>query len=57
MKILNDYIESLFGFLFIIWWFVGIVYALGWFKLLAVLFPPYAMYLVIENLMIANGLV
>jgi hypothetical protein len=36
---------------------MGIVYAVGWWKLLAVTFPPYAMYLVAENLMIINGLV
>lgn len=57
MKILDKYIELLFGYTFLIWWFVGIVYADGYLKILAAIFPPYAMYLVIEKVLIVNGLV
>jgi len=57
MKIQNSYFDSLLGFIFFVWWISGVVYAVGWFKLLAVLFPPYAMYLVVEKLMIVNSLV
>lgn len=57
MKILKGYIDSLFGYSFLIWWFAGIVFAVSWFKLLAVIFPPYAMYLVVEKILIVNGLV
>ena len=52
MKILNGYFDSLIGFAFWIWWFAGIVYAVGWFKLLAVCFPPYSMYLVVEKILL-----
>jgi len=38
-------------------WLAGSVIATGWWKLAAVVFPPYAWYLVVERLMQALGLV
>lgn len=57
MKIFDGYFESLFGYVFLIWWLAGVVYADGFLKILAVFFPPYSMYLVIEKILIVNSLV
>ena len=57
MKIFSHFFELLIKIIFIVSWFAGVVYAVSWFKFLAVIFPPYAMYLVVEKLMIINGLV
>lgn len=53
MKILDKCI----GYIFLIWWFAGVVYADGLFKILAIIFPPYSMYLVVEKILILNNLV
>ena len=37
-------------------WLAGIVLAAGWWKALAVFFPPYAWYLVVELAMRSTGL-
>lgn len=42
--------------LLLIWWIAGIVLASGWLKLIAI-FPFYAFYLVVEKIMVVNGLV
>lgn len=38
-------------------WLAGIVIAQGWLKLVAILFPPYSWYLLIEKLMKYYGII
>ena len=38
-------------------WIAGIVIAQGWFKLIAIILPPYAWYLFIEKLMKYYGII
>lgn len=43
---------GLFLFIFVVWWLAGIVLAKGfWSCLIAVIMPPYAMYLLVERVM------
>jgi hypothetical protein len=37
--------------IFILLWVAGIVLAKGWWVLLSILFPPYALYLVVEKVL------
>jgi hypothetical protein len=48
--------SGLFLFVFIVWWLAGIVLAKGfWSATIATTMPPYAMYLVVERVMIMLG--
>lgn len=38
-------------------WLAGIVIAQGWLKLIAIIFPPYSWYLLIEKLMKFYGVI
>lgn len=38
-------------------WISGVVLASGWWKLLAVVFPPYAIYLVVERILLLSGFI
>lgn len=49
-------IDSIGVGLFMLLWLAGVVLAQGWFKILATVFPPYALYLVLERLMQFGGL-
>ena len=43
-------ISPLVSFLFLVWWLLGIVLAKGfWIVAVAIFFPPYAFYLVVEK--------
>jgi len=44
---------SLFMF---VWWMAGIAVASGWWKLFAILMPPYAWYIFIEKLLDRLGI-
>jgi hypothetical protein len=47
--------KNLIEFIVVVWWFIGISVSHGAMTLLAILFPPYAMYLAIEKLLIYYG--
>jgi hypothetical protein len=53
---MKDLVETLSGGAFLFVWLAGIVLAQGWWKLLAV-FPPYALYLVVEKILQLWGIV
>lgn len=40
---------------FISVWFLGMAMAAGWWKLLAIIFPPYSLYLVAERVVATLG--
>lgn len=48
--------EGVGALLAVLAWIAGTVLALGWWKLAAFVFPPYAWYLVVERAMQALGL-
>lgn len=50
-------IDSVGVVLFVVFWLAGIVLSSGWSCLAAVLLPPYAWYLVVEQLMKLGGLI
>lgn len=52
---MKEAIESMAGIAMFILWMAGIVFAAGWWKALAVFFPPYAIYLCAERAMFAMG--
>lgn len=43
--------ETIGSILFFVLWMAGVVLAAGWWKALAVFFPPYALYLCAERAM------
>lgn len=50
-------LEPLLGVALFLSWIAGVVLAKGWWAALAIFFPPYAIYLFVECLMRAAGLV
>lgn len=52
MKKLADLLS---GFFIVVLWLVGIVLAKGLWTLLAIIFPPYGWYLIIQKFMAAIG--
>jgi len=54
---MNNMFDTVFTVMFVVAWIAGVVLATGWWKLLALVFPFYAWYLVIEKLMIYWGVV
>jgi len=53
---MTDIIETLVGMLIVVSWLAGIVIAKGAISItLAVICPPYAWYLIVEKLMVMNG--
>ena len=47
--------ELILVLLIVFVWMAGIVMAQGWMKVLALLFPPYPIYLVVERVLQAYG--
>jgi hypothetical protein len=47
--------ELILVLLIVFVWMTGIVMAQGWMKVLALLFPPYPIYLVVERVLQAYG--
>jgi hypothetical protein len=48
--------KEIAGVLFCLLWAGGVVVAAGWWKLAAIVFPPYAFYLFVERLMMYWGM-
>lgn len=48
---MKELTETLGGILLFVFWIAGVVLATGWWKALAVFFPPYALYLCAERAM------
>lgn len=48
---MKDFAAGFIYTLFILSWLVGTVFAVGWWKMAAALFPPYAWYLVAERIL------
>ena len=49
--------EILTGYSLIVFWLIGIVLAKGWLFLVAIVLPPYGWYLVVEKILIVNGVI
>jgi hypothetical protein len=54
---MNNSIKALVSLIMSASWLAGIVIAEKWFKLIAILFPPYAWYLFIEKLIKYYGII
>ena len=54
---MNDVMRGLGIFVFLIVWTAGIVVAFGWWKLLAIFFPPYGWYLLMDIILSKAGIV
>lgn len=53
----DDFRASIVGLVLLLWWFYGIVKAVGfWSTFASVAFPPWAMYLAVEHLVLRFGL-
>lgn len=48
---MKDLIETMASLALSVFWMAGVVLAAGWWKALAVFFPPYALYLCAERAM------
>lgn len=53
---MKNLVDTLASGIFLFAWLAGIVLAQGWWKLLAV-FPPYALYLVVERILQISGFI
>jgi hypothetical protein len=49
--------KNLVSLFLFVWWFSGIAVAAGWWKLIAILIPPYAWYVFMEKLLKSLGVI
>ena len=42
-------VNSVVSIVVLVWWFLGISISSGWYAVLATVFPPYAMYVVVDH--------
>jgi len=55
---IESVVADLISFVFVIAWIAGVVVAkAGWYKVLAIIFPPYALYKFVESIMMYIGLI
>lgn len=52
---MKESIETMASLALFVLWVAGVVLAAGWWKALAVFFPPYALYLCAERAMLGMG--
>jgi len=57
VSMMRDLVQGIGVLMFLIIWTAGVVVAFGWWKLLAVFFPPYGWYLLMDIALSKAGIV